>query len=124
MTQRLTTESLCRLRDHLKRDQAFLEHANQTKIRLCMGGGCMASGANELLTVLVHELDQANVDGIQCNLMTTGCLGPCSGGPVLCIDETFYEHVQPEDISELIQEHVQNGKILQRLTRGRVRQGP
>ncbi len=117
MTQRLNSiDNLSSFRDSLKRNRAFMENEGQTKVRLCMGGGCIASGSGDVLWAFINELDKANIDGIQCNLVKTGCLGPCSGGPALFIDDTFYEQVKPEDVPELIREHIQNGNIVRRLT--------
>lgn len=47
----------------------------------------------------------------------TGCFGLCERGPILAIypDEIFYEHVQLEDIEEIIQSHIIDKVIVERL---------
>lgn len=46
-----------------------------------------------------------------------GCLDRCNEGPVLVIypEETWYTYVDKKDIDEIIEEHLQNGRIVERL---------
>lgn len=46
-----------------------------------------------------------------------GCLDRCDQGPVLVIypEAVWYTYVDQEDIDEIIREHLQNGKIVERL---------
>ena len=45
------------------------------------------------------------------------CLGRCEDGPVIVIypDNIWYTYVDKEDIDEIIQTHIKNGKIVDRL---------
>ncbi len=108
-------DELNHFRADLLRHRDFLEKEGQIRIRLCMGSGCIASGSTAVHQEFVKELGSASIDGIQCNLVKTGCVGPCNGGPALFINDTFYERVSPRDVAELIQEHILNGKIVERL---------
>ena len=116
MSKRLANiDNLVSLRDGVRKRTAILEKDGQIKIRLCMGGGCIASGSNDVHWAFVNELDKAKIDMFQCQLHKTGCLGPCSGGPALFIGDTFYELVKPEDVAELVQEHILGGRVVERL---------
>ena len=46
-----------------------------------------------------------------------GCLDRCDEGPVIVIypEETWYTYVDREDIDEIISEHLQHGRVVQRL---------
>ncbi len=108
-------EQLVLFRQELQTRHNSMLQAGQLSVRMCMGGGCIASGANDVFWAFVQELDNADIDIVQCDLKKTGCLGPCSGGPALFIGETFYEHVRPEDVKELVRDHVMGKKIVTRL---------
>lgn len=46
-----------------------------------------------------------------------GCLGRCEAGPVLVIypEATWYTYVDQEDIDEIIDSHLMQGKVVERL---------
>jgi (2Fe-2S) ferredoxin len=48
---------------------------------------------------------------------TAGCLDRCDQGPVIVVypDETWYTYVDKEDIDEIIEEHLVNGRPVERL---------
>jgi len=48
---------------------------------------------------------------------TAGCLDRCDEGPVIVIypEETWYTYVDKEDIDEILQTHLQQGKVVERL---------
>jgi len=46
-----------------------------------------------------------------------GCLDRCEEGPVIVVypEEVWYTYVDREDIDEIIDEHLQNGRVVERL---------
>ena len=48
---------------------------------------------------------------------TAGCLNRCQQGPVIVIypEETWYTWVDQDDIDEIIDQHLINGKVVKRL---------
>lgn len=48
---------------------------------------------------------------------SAGCLDRCTQGPVLVVypQETWYTYVDKEDIDEIISEHIQHGRVVERL---------
>lgn len=46
-----------------------------------------------------------------------GCLNRCAEGPVIVVypEETWYTYVDREDIDEIIDEHLLNGRVVERL---------
>ena len=57
----------------------------------------------------------AGAGGVRIN--TAGCLDRCEEGPVLVVypDAVWYSYVDREDIDEIIDEHLLNGRIVERL---------
>ena len=49
---------------------------------------------------------------------TAGCLNRCEKGPVVVVypDDVWYTYVDQEDIDEIINEHLVNGRVVERLT--------
>ncbi len=50
-------------------------------------------------------------------LVETGCHGMCEMGPIVVVypEGSFYCRVTPEDVPELVEEHLYKGRVLQRL---------
>ena len=46
-----------------------------------------------------------------------GCLDRCNEGPVIVIypEDVWYTYVDKEDIDEIIEEHLKNGRVVERL---------
>ncbi len=46
-----------------------------------------------------------------------GCLDRCNEGPVIVVypEEVWYTYVDKEDIDEIIEEHLMNGRVVERL---------
>lgn len=96
------------------------------RIIICAGTGCMANGALKIS----NEFKQiSQLMGLQLetelkkeensfNLLTgSGCQGFCQMGPLVTVEPEgiFYVKVQPEDVAEIIQETVLNGRPVERL---------
>ena len=90
-----TSKELTALRDAVRAEQAELAAAGHKQIRICMGAGCIASGALKVKAALEEELADTRHDAERVSIVGTGCLGPCSGGPALMIDDVFYENAPP-----------------------------
>jgi NADH-quinone oxidoreductase subunit F len=96
--------------------QRLLQERNAVsrRVRVCTGGGCLASGAEKIRAALEEEL--AGLNG-NVRIIETGCMGPCAAGPVLAVDPEgiFYEGVTPEDAREIAHVHVIGGTPVERL---------
>jgi len=84
---------------------------------LCAGGGCIASGAFKVEAALKDALAKAGMTNVHVRLVHTGCMGPCVSGPLIQIDDIFYEHVAPEDAADIVSMHLQKGELVERLLR-------
>lgn len=63
----------------------------------------------------IKELGLHGEGDIRINM--AGCLGRCEQGPVIVVypEEVWYTYVDEEDIDEIIEEHLLNGRIVERL---------
>jgi NADH-quinone oxidoreductase subunit F len=119
MTQIIANaKDLTILRDAILAEKAKKVAQGHKQIRICLGASCIASGALKVQAALQRELADRQLDG-RVSIVGTGCLGPCSGGPALMIDDVFYEKLSPQDAKELVTEHVARGRIVERLTHKR-----
>lgn len=61
------------------------------------------------------ELGIAGPGGVRVN--TAGCLDRCAEGPVMVVypEAVWYTYLDQEDLDEIIREHLQNGRIVERL---------
>ena len=85
-------------------------------LMLCGGTGCRASGSLEVKKALITELERRGLSS-EINVVETGCNGFCAKGPLMVVNPggIIYLLIKPEDIPELIEEHLINGRVLQRL---------
>jgi len=85
-------------------------------ILICTGTGCIASGAKEVLAKFEQEL-KAKKLWDEVSVVETGCHGFCEGGPLVIIypEGTFYTRVKPEDVAEIVEEHILKGRVVSRL---------
>ncbi|MBN1926742.1 MAG: FAD-dependent oxidoreductase [Prolixibacteraceae bacterium] len=89
---------------------------SQEIIQVCQGGGCIACGSVNLKSALEEKLQSKNLSD-KIKIKGTGCLGPCSKGPVIVMRKSgiFYENVQLADVDELIESHFAGNKPVERL---------
>ena len=85
-------------------------------ILICTGTGCTASGAKDVLAKFEVALKAKKLRE-EVSLVETGCHGFCEGGPLVIINPegTFYTRVKPEDVAEIVEEHILKGRIVSRL---------
>ena len=63
----------------------------------------------------VKELGLAGSGTVRVN--KAGCLDRCAGGPVAVVypDGVWYSYVDTRDIDEIVESHLKNGQVVQRL---------
>lgn len=85
-------------------------------VLVCGGTGCISSRSKEIVENLnLHIKEVGMEDSVQ--ILTTGCFGFCEKGPIVKIlpDNTFYVQVKPEDVEEIVKEHIVKGRKVERL---------
>ena len=84
-------------------------------ILICHGTGCTSSKSPEILRRFNELIKEKNIENVR--VIKTGCFGLCAKGPIVIIrpEDVFYSMVKPEDCDEIIEKHIQNGEIVERL---------
>ncbi len=97
------------LRVNLKAD------TREKHILVCHGTGCTSSKSPKIIENFRKILEGKNIKNVK--VIQTGCFGLCAKGPIVIIrpEDVFYAHVTPEDCEEIINTHIVDGKIVERL---------
>ena len=85
-------------------------------VLVCGGTGCTSSGSKAVQNAFAENIEAFGLTE-EVKLVQTGCFGLCALGPVVIIypDGTFYSRVTPEDVKEIVEEHLLKGRPVQRL---------
>lgn len=86
------------------------------QVLICGGTGCKASSSGKISENFKLELQKRNISD-KVDIVLTGCFGFCEKGPIVKIipDNTFYVQVTPEDVAEIVEEHIVHGRKIHRL---------
>ena len=85
-------------------------------VLLCGGTGCTSSGSKHIQEAFAENIANCGLSD-EVKIVQTGCFGLCALGPVVIVypDGTFYSRVTPEDVKEIVEEHLLKGRIVERL---------
>ena len=91
----------------------------RSHILICAGTGCTASKSVEISDQLQKHLAANGLDN-EIKIVKTGCFGLCEKGPIMVIypEGATYCHVSPDDVEEIVNEHLVKGRIIKRLLLG------
>ena len=122
MPRLLSVEDWTRL--HLEA-QSAMQRRRQVLPTVYIGmGTCgIAAGAGEIETALRRELDERR---LQAEVVAVGCIGMCFKEPLVDIQlpghpRVTYANVKPDMIPRLVEEHLTQGKILEKAALGQLR---
>lgn len=79
---------------------------------------CNNVGAQEMRDYAKKRIKDLKLSGkSKIRINNAGCLDRCDEGPVIVIypEEVWYTYVDQDDIDEIIDEHLVNGRIVERL---------
>ncbi len=85
-------------------------------VLICGGTGCTSSGSQDIQKAFAENIEACGLSD-EVKLVQTGCFGLCALGPVVIVypDGTFYSRVTPDDVKEIVEEHLLKGRIVERL---------
>ena len=83
---------------------------------VCGGTGCTSSHSEQIIEKLQEEIKAQGLEK-EVNVIRTGCFGLCALGPIMVVypEGAFYSRVTPEDVPEIVSEHLLKGRIVKRL---------
>ncbi len=85
-------------------------------VLICAGTGCVSSGSKKVQEKFETEITAKGLAD-EVKVVETGCHGFCEMGPLVIVypEGTFYVRVQPEDVPEIVENHLYKGRIVERL---------
>lgn len=88
----------------------------RSQVLVCGGTGCTSSNSEKIIEKLKEEIKAKDLEN-EVNVVKTGCFGLCSLGPIMIVypEGCFYSMIKPEDIPEIVEEHLLKGRIVKRL---------
>ena len=97
-------------------DAKFKGSDGKRHILICGGTGCLSSNANEIKAEFEKLIAEMGL-GDKVDFNQVGCFGMCSQGPFVKIypEETLYRMLKVEDVKEILESDIKNGKIVERL---------
>ena len=95
------------------------EHAHKPMrkhVLICGNVDCTKNGSIKTLAALRSGLKQRGREKTV-EVTRTGCMGHCGEGPTMVVypDGIWYRGVQADDVEELIEEHLENDRLVARL---------
>ena len=90
-------------------------NTKEKHILVCRGTGCTSSKSPLIIEKFREIIKEKNIQNVR--VIQTGCFGLCAKGPIVIIrpEDTFYAMVKPEDCEEIINTHILEGKLVERL---------
>lgn len=79
-------------------------------------GFCLQKNSVEIISNFMEELEERELSG-EVLVTNTGCLAICDKGPIVIVypDNVWYGAVTPEDVEEIMDIHIEGGKVVERL---------
>ena len=79
-------------------------------------GLCCTKQSTEIVQRFMEEVENRDLSG-DVMVTNTGCFGICSRGPIMVIypEGTWYGNLKPEDVETIVEQHIENGKIVKEL---------
>jgi (2Fe-2S) ferredoxin len=79
-------------------------------------GFCHSKEGVEVMMRFMEGIEERGI-GDEVFLSNTGCFGICEKGPVVVVypDNVWYASVTPEDVTEILDSHIEGGTVVERL---------
>ncbi|MFC1898723.1 NADH-quinone oxidoreductase subunit NuoF [Chloroflexota bacterium] len=99
------------LNKETSRDNSETKHT----VFVCQGTGCVSDKSVEIREALERQAEELGLKNIKVDF--TGCHGFCEEGPIISVEPEgfFYTHVNINDVPEIAQCHLRDGKPVERL---------
>lgn len=79
-------------------------------------GFCHTKSGVDVLSTFREEIEERGLGG-EVFISNTGCFGLCEQGPIVVVypENVWYGAVTPEDVEEIMDEHIEGGNVVTRL---------
>lgn len=111
-------EDLKKMREAALKKVEMREGGKDYRVVVGMATCGIAAGARPVLNRLVEETAKRNYN---CVITQTGCIGMCVYEPIVEVYDkdgghTTYVHMTPEKAAEMLEEHIANGRVIEKYT--------
>ncbi|MDD2320678.1 MAG: NAD(P)H-dependent oxidoreductase subunit E, partial [Geobacteraceae bacterium] len=94
----------------MAREEQEKRNAFRCRLLVCYSSPCLSSGAEAVHKALQAAVRERNLNA-EVDVTRTGCVGPCSRGPLVTVrrpgcEDVIYEHVTPEFVVRILEQHV------------------
>lgn len=98
------------------RGEGAPEGAYKRHVLVCGGTGCESCNGAVIYEAVRQAVAARGLER-EIKVIKTGCFGFCEKGPIVKVmpDMSFYVRVKPEDVEELVREHLVGGTPVERL---------
>lgn len=114
-----TIEELNEIREKTFKEISLRKDRNYTgkekHVLVCGGTGCTSSHSKNIIEKFEELIKKEGLDNVR--VIRTGCFGLCAKGPIIVVrpEDTFYAAAHVDDVSEIVERHLKNGEIVERL---------
>jgi NADP-reducing hydrogenase subunit HndB len=119
---KLTIEDLKRIKEEVRSTTVLREGGFRAKINIHMGTCGIAAGARKLMSVVLKEIEEKNINDVM--VTTSGCAGLCSREPMATVEilgkpPVKYCDLNEERMKEIFHQHVLKGEVVEAYALGR-----
>jgi NADH:ubiquinone oxidoreductase subunit F (NADH-binding)/(2Fe-2S) ferredoxin/Pyruvate/2-oxoacid:ferredoxin oxidoreductase delta subunit len=97
-------------------EQAKIHADYRAMLMVCTGTGCISAGGFSVRDGMNAALRERGLEKDYL-VVQTGCNGFCAMGPIVVVqpEGVFYQKVGPKDLAEIVESHLVNGQVVERL---------
>jgi NADP-reducing hydrogenase subunit HndB len=114
---KISIEELKKIKESVQGSVTLREGGYRAKVNIHMGTCGIASGARQLMTAVMDEIQKRDVKDVI--VTTTGCAGLCSREPMITVEllgeaPVKYVDLNADKMREIFAEHVLGGKPVEK----------
>ena len=76
-----------------------------TEVVICVGSSCHLKGSYNIIKLMKEALEKNNLTD-KVNVSAAFCLGRCTDGVTIKVDDEIVTGVSPENFNEIFEQHV------------------
>lgn len=114
---RLTIDDLKKIKEKQQAAFTLRQGGHRAKVTVHMGTCGIAAGARDVMTTVMDEIANANVEDVI--VTTSGCAGLCSREPMITVEivnepPIKYSDLNATKVKEIFKEHIMGGKPVEK----------
>ncbi|MCX5720164.1 MAG: (2Fe-2S) ferredoxin domain-containing protein [Nitrospirae bacterium] len=114
---RLTIDDLKKIKEKQQAAFTLRQGGHRAKVTVHMGTCGIAAGARDVMTTVMDEIANANVEDVI--VTTSGCAGLCSREPMITVEivnepPIKYCDLNAAKVKEIFKEHIMGGKPVEK----------